>query len=76
MPRLDGPTICQKLRERRGSGAVYLILLTAKSTKEDVVQGLGSGADDYITKPFDRDELQARLQVGLRILELQQKLAD
>jgi phosphoserine phosphatase RsbU/P len=76
MPGMDGPTICSKVRERPGSEATYLILLTAKSTKEDVVEGLSSGADDFISKPFDRDELQARLQVGLRILGLQQKLGD
>ena len=54
---------------------LYLILLTARRDKEDVVAGLDAGADDYIVKPFDRNELRARLNVGLRMVELQQRLA-
>src|SRR5205823_6467310 len=53
----------------------YLILLTAREAKEDIVVGLLNGANDYVTKPFDRNELEARLQVGRRVLELQHSLA-
>jgi DNA-binding response OmpR family regulator len=53
-----------------------LILLAARSSKENVVEGLGAGADDYLIKPFDKDELQARILVGLRVMALQTALAD
>ncbi len=76
MPELDGPEVCRRLRARPGGESAYVILLTAKGTKEDIVIGLQAGADDYLTKPFDHGELQARLQVGQRILGLQGKLAD
>jgi DNA-binding response OmpR family regulator len=69
MPGMDGLEICRRVREvnRR----VYLILLTARGSKENVVEGLRAGADDYLTKPFDSDELQARILVGLRMMALQ-----
>ena len=54
----------------------YIILLTAKGSKEDLITGLESGADDYLTKPFHREELKARVQVGWRVLNLQKRLAD
>jgi sigma-B regulation protein RsbU (phosphoserine phosphatase) len=54
----------------------YLILLTAKGGREDLVTGLEAGANDYVTKPFNREELRARVQVGVRMVELQQSLAD
>jgi phosphoserine phosphatase RsbU/P len=54
----------------------YLILLTAKGRREDIITGLKAGANDYVTKPFDREELRARVQVGARIVELQHSLAD
>jgi CheY-like chemotaxis protein len=76
MPGLDGPDVCRKVRGQAGREPPYLILLTSRGAKEDVVVGLHSGADDYLTKPFDRGELQARLQVGRRILTLQHSLAD
>jgi response regulator RpfG family c-di-GMP phosphodiesterase len=54
----------------------YLIFVTAKARTQDIVTGLGAGADDYIVKPFEREELRARVQVGFRMLELQAALAD
>jgi CheY-like chemotaxis protein len=76
MPHMDGLTICQRLRENAAKRSTYIILLTARGEKKDIVAGLDSGADDYITKPFDRDELQARVNVGLRMLGLQQRLGE
>jgi phosphoserine phosphatase RsbU/P len=76
MPGLDGVDVCRRVRAVGGSTAPYLILLTAKGSREDVVAGLDAGADDYVTKPFDREELKARLQAGVRIVELQRALAE
>jgi sigma-B regulation protein RsbU (phosphoserine phosphatase) len=76
MPGLDGPEICRRLREREDGGLFYVVLLTAKNQPEDIVAGLDAGADDYVTKPFNREELRARVQTGLRIIRLQEKLAD
>ena len=75
MPEMDGPEVCRRLRAQPGSEAVYVILLTTRGTRNDIIAGLQAGADDYLTKPFDHGELQARLQVGQRILNLQEKLA-
>jgi phosphoserine phosphatase RsbU/P len=75
MPGLQGPEICRRIRERAEPIPTYVILLTSRSAKEDIVAGLRAGADDYLTKPFDADELRARVQVGVRLLELQQRLA-
>lgn len=76
MPGIDGVELCRRIRATQESTPTYLILLTAKSETENLVQGLEAGADDYITKPFNRQELHARIQVGLRIAELQKNLAD
>lgn len=76
MPQMDGIEVCQRLRRRHESQPIYIILLTAKSDQEDVVAGLEAGADDYITKPFDPPELRARLQAGVRVLTLQEALAE
>lgn len=76
MPHMDGLQVCRNLRQRSGQKPTYVILLTARESGEDIVAGLRAGADDYVTKPFDRDELQARVQVGVRVVELQQNLAD
>jgi len=75
MPGMDGVEICRKVREFTTPSLTYIILLTAKDTKEDIVLGLGAGADDYISKPFEREELQARVQVGARVVGLQSALA-
>jgi DNA-binding response OmpR family regulator len=76
MPILDGPEVCRRVQSLPNPEPPYLILLTARVSKEDMISGLRSGADDYVTKPFNRDELQARIQVGIRMIRLQQKLAD
>ena len=76
MPELDGVDVCRRVRALPGAASPYLILLTAKGRPEDTVAGLEAGADDYVTKPFDRDELRARIQAGMRIVQLQQSLAD
>lgn len=74
MPGLEGPQVCQRIRKRDDRPYVYILLLTALTQKGNVLQGLESGADDYLTKPFDAQELRARVRVGLRILSLQQSL--
>jgi CheY-like chemotaxis protein len=75
MPGMDGPDICRGIRESGQSRQPYLILLTGRTRMQDVVTGLKAGADDYLTKPVDRDELEARLGVATRIVQLQQRLA-
>jgi two-component system, cell cycle response regulator len=75
MPEMDGAELCHKLRERDfADGYVYTILLTSKDERSDFLKGMDAGADDYLVKPFDEEELQARLIVGQRILSLQQEL--
>lgn len=76
MPELDGPGVCREVRKRKEHSYVYMILLTSKEKKEDVVAGLKSGADDYLTKPFDAEELKARLRTGMRILDLEDRLVE
>lgn len=76
MPEMDGIEVCKRVRDTESSAPVYIILLTAKSDTEDIVAGLAAGANDYLTKPFDREELHARLDVGLRVIELQRNLAE
>ncbi len=76
MPGLEGPEVCRRVRALHRAVPTYIILLTAKGNAQDIVAGLESGADDYVTKPFDRAELHSRLRVGERIVELQQGLAD
>ena len=75
MPGLDGSEVCRRARQAAGDRLLYLILLTAKGRKEDIVEGLTAGADDYVVKPVDRSELKARINVGERILRLQTELA-
>ena len=76
MPQMSGPEICRKVREESQDRYTYLILLTAKGSHEDIVEGLNAGADDYVRKPFDRHELKARLQTGRRIIELETQLLE
>jgi len=74
MPGLNGLEVCREIRRHSEFPYIYMILLTARTSKEDVVRGLESGADDYLTKPFNLDELKARLRCGERILKLEDKL--
>jgi two-component system cell cycle response regulator len=74
MPDLTGIEICKHIRSRTHASYTYIILLTGKSEKESVVEGLAAGADDYLTKPFHPEELIARVGVGLRIVELQREI--
>jgi two-component system, cell cycle response regulator len=76
MPELDRPAVCREVRKKKDQGYVYMILLTSKGLKTDIVTGLGSGADDYLTKPFDSGELKARLRTGERILHLEGRLVE
>jgi sigma-B regulation protein RsbU (phosphoserine phosphatase) len=76
MPGMDGIEVCRRVRRTAAPTPPYLILLTAKGRREDIVTGLRSGADDYLIKPPNREELRARVQVGIRIVELQHSLAD
>jgi sigma-B regulation protein RsbU (phosphoserine phosphatase) len=76
MPEIDGLEICRRVRAGSRSLPTYIILLTARGKREDIILGLQGGADDYVTKPFDLEELRARLQVGVRIVQLQRALAS
>ena len=73
MPEMDGLQVCRRIRE--SGKMVYVIMLTSLGAKENIVEGLHAGADDYLIKPFDKNELLARIQVGLRILELHAALS-
>ena len=74
MPVFDGDEVCRKLRASTVSKSIYIIMLTAKGEKRDMLEGLAAGADDYLTKPFDSEQLKARVGVGIRMVEIQQVL--
>jgi signal transduction histidine kinase len=78
MPEMNGIDLIRRIRasEPRGLVYVYVLLLTAKSEKEDLVQGMEAGADDFVTKPFDREELRVRVRAGERIVQLEQTLVE
>ena len=76
MPGLDGPDLCRRIRQDPLLVHMYLILLTGRDARADLVTGLDAGADDYVVKPFDVEELRARVNVGIRVLTLQQRLAE
>lgn len=75
MPELDGPELIRRIRGAGWPGYTYIILLTGRSGREEIVEGLTMGADDYLTKPFRQEELLARMGVGVRILELEKRLS-
>lgn len=75
MPVMDGIEVCRRVREAPRPSPTYVIILTARGGSEDIVRGFEAGTDDYITKPFNGEELRARVQVGARILDLQASLA-
>src|SRR5882757_627303 len=74
LPDCSGPELCQRIRAESPDSYTYVILLTSMTEKEDIVKGLSSGADDYLTKPFDRGELLARIGVGKRIIDLHREI--
>lgn len=76
MPGLTGPEVCRRVRRHAREPYTYLLLLTSRSLKEDLIEGMEAGADDYITKPFDQHELKVRLRAGTRIVDLQAELLD
>jgi two-component system cell cycle response regulator len=74
MPGLTGPEVCQRVREKGTEPYTYILLLTSRTQKEDVIEGMTAGADDYVVKPFDQQELNVRLRAGRRIIDLQDEL--
>jgi diguanylate cyclase (GGDEF)-like protein len=79
MPGLTGPEVCKRVRTHASDTEkdyTYILLLTSKSQREDLIEGMEAGADDYLTKPFDQHELKVRLRAGSRIVELQQQLVE
>ena len=76
MPGLQGPEVVERIRDQHAQVPTYVILLTSRDSSADIVSGLRAGADDYVTKPANEDELIARVNVGARVVRLQQALAD
>ena len=76
MPGVDGPELCRRIRQTPELAHLYVLLLTARSSRTDLVAGLEAGADDYLVKPVDPHELRARVHVGARVVGLQERLAE
>ena len=76
MPEMDGMEVIRRVRQRQTDRPPYLIMLTAKGEKADIIAGLETGANDYLAKPFNAGELRARVEVGRRMIEMQDTLAD
>lgn len=76
MPEMDGLELCRAIRRKSYSGYIFIVLLTANDSKDDIISGLEAGADDYLTKPFSHAELIARLNTGKRVLELERSLKE
>jgi DNA-binding response OmpR family regulator len=74
MPGIDGAEICRRMRE--SSRTVYIIMVSARGTKTDAIEGIDCGADDYLVKPFDPNELLARVRVGLRVMKTEEALVQ
>ena len=75
MPGLQGVDICRRIRQQSLGQLSHIIILTARESREDVVAAFAAGANDFITKPFHRDELQARIKIGAQVVQLQSDLA-
>ena len=73
MPEIDGLELCRKVRRHKQSKYTYFIMITALIGKKDYLEGMEAGADDFVTKPFDPDELKARLRVAERIISFQEQ---
>ena len=76
MPGMSGPDVCRHVRQLAGERYTYILLVTSRADKQDLIEGMEAGADDYITKPFDQNELKVRLGPGRRIVELQDALLE
>jgi len=76
MPNIEGADVCRRVRLEMPLANMYLMLLTSLESKGHIIAGLDAGADDYLIKPFDPDELRARINVGMRVLSLQERLAE
>ena len=76
MPEVEGPDLCRMIRRENSEGYVYIIMLTSKGSKDDIISGLKAGADDFLTKPAHHEELLARINTGIRILELEKSLKN
>lgn len=74
MPNMDGLELCGNIRKMERSGYTYFIILTTKGRKEDIINGLEAGADDFLIKPFDKEELKCRIRIGERIIKLEQRI--
>ncbi|HXF26181.1 MAG TPA: diguanylate cyclase [Bryobacteraceae bacterium] len=74
MPGMSGVEVCQRIRDRSSQPYIYIILLTSKNLREDVIAGMDAGADDYLFKPLDEQELRVRLRAGVRVIDLQAQL--
>jgi two-component system chemotaxis response regulator CheY len=76
MPRMDGLELCRKIRNIQKTQYIYIIILTTKGEKKDIIEGLEAGADDYLSKPFNRDELRYRTRIGERIINLERRIME
>jgi len=76
MPELDGLELCRRIRNHQQSKYTYVMIMTALIGKKDYLEGMEAGADDFVTKPFDPDELKARLRVAERIISFQEQVAS
>lgn len=74
MPGLEGPEVCRRIRQDEAHAHIYVLLVTARDSRADIVAGMDAGADDYLAKPYDHQEFRARLSAGLRVVTLQARL--
>ncbi|MEW6267612.1 MAG: response regulator transcription factor [Thermodesulfobacteriota bacterium] len=74
MPKMDGLELCRSIRALHLDDYIYILILTARTSREDIINGLSAGADDYVLKPFDQEELLARVRAGARMLQVQRAL--